>query len=429
MGGEAAPRGLAPGGAAWQRRGRAGPLRPGRRRESGAALCPAAAAAAAAAAGRGPRGAAGRACRCRCWCLSSGGSWRRRRSQPLPGGGGGARWRDPALRARRPPAGCWRPPGRCSSGRWCTATAGCAPASPGCGCSGASAGGRARRSAGRCGRTLPPASTTPRWAPTATSGSRYSWRHQLREFKSEYRVVALDLRGYGETDAPSHKENYKLDCLITDIKDILESLGYNKCVLIGHDWGGMIAWLVAICYPEMVTKLIVVNFPHPSVFTEYILRHPSQLIKSAYYFFFQMPWFPEFMFTVNDFKVLKSLFTSQATGIGRKGCRLTAEDIEAYLYVFSQPGALTGPINHYRNIFSCLPLQHHEVIMPTLLLWGERDAFMEVDMAEITRIYVKNHFRLTILSEASHWLQQDQPDIVNKLIWTFLKEETTRKRE
>eukprot|EP00075_Anas_platyrhynchos_P030026 XP_027319279.1 epoxide hydrolase 4 isoform X1 [Anas platyrhynchos] len=256
----------------------------------------------------------------------------------------------------------------------------------------------------------------------------YSWRHQLREFKSEYRVVALDLRGYGETDAPSHKENYKLDCLITDIKDILESLGYNKCVLIGHDWGGMIAWLVAICYPEMVTKLIVVNFPHPSVFTEYILRHPSQLIKSAYYFFFQMPWFPEFMFTVNDFKVLKSLFTSQATGIGRKGCRLTAEDIEAYLYVFSQPGALTGPINHYRNIFSCLPLQHHEVTMPTLLLWGEKDAFMEVDMAEITRIYVKNHFRLTILSEASHWLQQDQPDIVNKLIWTFLKEET-RKRE
>lgn len=78
---------------------------------------------------------------------------------------------------------------------------------------------------------------------------------------------------------------------------------------------------------------------------------------------------------------------------------------------------------------SCLPLQHHEVIMPTLLLWGERDAFMEVEMAEITRIYVKNHFRLTILSEASHWLQQDQPDIVNKLIWTFLKEETKRKRE
>ncbi|XP_073090371.1 epoxide hydrolase 4 isoform X2 [Manis javanica] len=221
----------------------------------------------------------------------------------------------------------------------------------------------------------------------------YSWRHQLREFKSEYRVVALDLRGYGETDAPIHRDSYKLDCLITDIKDILDSLGYSKCVLIGHDWGGMIAWLIAICYPEMVMKLIVINFPHPNVFTEYILRHPTQLFKSSCYYFFQIPWFPEFMFSINDFK----------------------------------PGALSGPINHYRNIFSCLPLKHHTVTTPTLLLWGEKNAFMEVEMVETTKIYVKNYFRLTILSEVSHWLQQEQPDIVNKLIWTFLKEETRKK--
>uniref|UniRef100_F7DRW5 Epoxide hydrolase 4 n=1 Tax=Xenopus tropicalis TaxID=8364 RepID=F7DRW5_XENTR len=95
----------------------------------------------------------------------------------------------------------------------------------------------------------------------------YSWRHQLREFKSEYRVVALDLRGYGETDAPTNIDSYKLDCIIVDVKEIVDSLGYTKCVLIGHDWGGMIAWLTAICYPEMVTKLIVLSFPHPTVFT------------------------------------------------------------------------------------------------------------------------------------------------------------------
>nr|XP_060477300.1 epoxide hydrolase 4 [Panthera onca] len=236
----------------------------------------------------------------------------------------------------------------------------------------------------------------------------YSWRHQLREFKSEYRVVALDLRGYGETDAPVHRENYKLDCLITDVKDILDSLGYSKCVLIGHDWGGMIAWLIAICFPEMVMKLIVINFPHPNVFTELL------------YVFF--------VFHLGTRKLaLKHLFTSHSTGIGRKGCRLTTEDLEAYIYVFSQPGALNGPINHYRNIFSCLPLKHHMVTTPTLLLWGEKDAFMEAEMAEVTKIYVKNYFRLTILSDVSHWLQQEQPDIVNKLIWTFLKEETRRK--
>uniref|UniRef100_A0A8C5R1I5 Epoxide hydrolase 4 n=1 Tax=Leptobrachium leishanense TaxID=445787 RepID=A0A8C5R1I5_9ANUR len=251
----------------------------------------------------------------------------------------------------------------------------------------------------------------------------YSWRYQLHEFKREYRVVALDLRGFGETDAPSSKDSYKLDCIIVDVKDILDSLGYTKCVLVGHDWGGMIAWLVAICYPEMVTRLIIMSFPHPTVFTEYILQQPSQLLKSGYYFFFQMPWFPELVYTINDYKVLKDLFTSQNTGIGKHGCRLTEEELEAYIYVFSQPGALYGPLNHYRNIFSCLPLKIHQVTMPTLLLWGEEDAFVEVEMADLTREYVQNYFQLSILSKASHWIQQDQPELVNNLIWTFLKED------
>ncbi|RXM99727.1 Epoxide hydrolase 4 [Acipenser ruthenus] len=128
----------------------------------------------------------------------------------------------------------------------------------------------------------------------------FSWRHQLREFKSEFRVVAVDMRGYGESDVPAGREHYRLDYLVTDVKDIVEYLGYNRCFLVGHDWGGMIAWLFAIHYPEMAVKY---------------------------------------------------LFTSQTTGIGRKGCRLTSEDMEAYMYVFSQPGALTGPLNYYRNAF------------------------------------------------------------------------------
>ncbi|XP_014835490.1 PREDICTED: epoxide hydrolase 4 isoform X2 [Poecilia mexicana] len=140
----------------------------------------------------------------------------------------------------------------------------------------------------------------------------FSWRYQLREFKSEFRVVAVDMRGYGESDLPLSTESYQLDHLVTDVKDIVEYLGYNRCCLVGHDWGGTIAWLFAIHYPEMVTKLIVLNCPHPSVFTDYALRHPSQLLKSSHFFFFQLPRFPELMLSINDFKVGLHAFQGQA---------------------------------------------------------------------------------------------------------------------
>uniref|UniRef100_A0A3Q3WAE1 AB hydrolase-1 domain-containing protein n=1 Tax=Mola mola TaxID=94237 RepID=A0A3Q3WAE1_MOLML len=238
----------------------------------------------------------------------------------------------------------------------------------------------------------------------------FSWRYQLREFKSEFRVVAVDMRGYGESDLPLSTESYRFDHLVADVKDIVEYLGYNRCCVVGHDWGGTVAWLFAIHHPEMVTKLIVLNCPHPSVFTDYTLRHPSQLLKCSHFFFFQLPRFPELMLSINDFKALKALFTSRSTGIGRKGRWLTAEDLEAYLYVMSQPGALTGALNYYRNVFRGLQV---------------RGRISTSDWA--CRLYIRNHFRLNIISGASHWLQQDQPDIVNTLMWTFLKEGEGRK--
>ncbi|XP_061744167.1 epoxide hydrolase 4 isoform X2 [Nerophis ophidion] len=255
----------------------------------------------------------------------------------------------------------------------------------------------------------------------------FSWRHQLREFKTEFRVVAVDMRGYGESDLPPGVDNYHPDHLVTDIKDMVEHLGYNRCFLVGHDWGGMLAWLFAMDYPEMVTKLIVLNCPHPSVYADYAVCHPSQMWKCRHFFFFQLPRLPELIFSIHDFQALKALFTSRSSGMSRKGKCLTGEELEAYLYTLSQPGALTAALNYYRNVFSSLPLRRRYVRSPVLLLWGERDAFLEQEMAEACRLYIKNHFRLNVISGASHWLQQDQPDIVNTLMWTFLKEGEGRK--
>ena len=139
----------------------------------------------------------------------------------------------------------------------------------------------------------------------------YSWRHQIPEFADNYRVVAVDLRGYNNSDKPQELEAYKMSELIADVRGVIDGLGYNDCVLVAHDWGGAIAWSFADAYPKMVEKLIVLNIPHPAKFVEG-LKTPQQLLKSWYVFAFQIPWLPEFLFQLNDYQAIKNAFSGMA---------------------------------------------------------------------------------------------------------------------
>ncbi|XP_018110476.1 epoxide hydrolase 3 isoform X2 [Xenopus laevis] len=251
----------------------------------------------------------------------------------------------------------------------------------------------------------------------------YSWRYQLDEFSNAYRTVAIDLRGFGGSDAPSRLEDYKMEILLQDLKELIRGLGYSCCVLVGHDWGGTLAWTFAVRHRDMVTHLIVMNAPHPSAFHDYVLSHPSQLFSSRYVFLFQLPIIPEILLSLRDFEHIRKPMTDATLGIQNVECKLSNEEIESYVYYPSQKGALTPPLNYYRNLFGFFPLKAQDVLVPTLLLWGEHDAFLEAAMVPEMQQYVHAPFRAEIIANASHWLQQDRPQEVNRIIRDFLNED------
>ncbi|NJO71924.1 MAG: alpha/beta hydrolase, partial [Oscillatoriales cyanobacterium RM1_1_9] len=201
----------------------------------------------------------------------------------------------------------------------------------------------------------------------------YSWRHQIPEFASHYKVVALDMRGYNDSDKPREVSAYRPEAVIADIKAVIEALDYEQCILVGHDWGGAIAWGFAYAYPEMVEKLIVLNIPHPAKFKDG-LWNLEQLQKSWYIFFFQLPILPELFLQADDYRAIAAAFIDMAIDKST----FSSEDLEAYKDAAARRGALTAMVNYYRNIFQGLldPNRAEEwglLRVPTLMIWGEDD--------------------------------------------------------
>lgn len=249
----------------------------------------------------------------------------------------------------------------------------------------------------------------------------YSWRHQIPEFAREYKVVALDLRGYNESEKPKDLSAYRMVELVRDVKGVIEGLGYQKCVLVGHDWGGAIAWSFAYNYPEMLEKLIILNLPHPAKFASGLFTF-DQLIKSSYIFFFQLPFFPELILQADDYQAISSTLTGMAVdkSIFSHG------DLEAYKDAASKRGALTAMLNYYRNAFKGFlnaPQQQWGLLeVPTLMIWGENDTALKIELTYGTEEYVRD-FQIRYIPNCSHWVQQERPDLVNQYIWEFLRGE------
>ncbi|XP_061173203.1 epoxide hydrolase 4-like [Saccostrea echinata] len=248
----------------------------------------------------------------------------------------------------------------------------------------------------------------------------YSWRFQLREFSKEYRVVAVDQRGYGESDKPSGIMNYTTDKLSQDLKQLIPALGYRDCILVGHDWGGAVVFNFANKYPEMVKKLIVMNAPHGAVMFKELQTSRKQFLMSWYMFFFQMPFLPEFMLSHGHCSSLDMMFRGKDKK-RIKNC--TEEDIEAYKYNFAKKGnGFTGPLNYYRAAMR-KPFDKsvfNPIEVPTLIIWGVEDIALNRRLPELGRQYIKD-CTIKYIDEASHWVQMDGYEEANKYIWEFVK--------
>ncbi|KAL5486626.1 hypothetical protein EMCRGX_G019130 [Ephydatia muelleri] len=246
----------------------------------------------------------------------------------------------------------------------------------------------------------------------------FCWRHQLKEFAKDYHVVAVDMRGYNETERPPNKNDYALDILLKDIAELVPALGHSTCTLVAHDWGAIVAWGVAAKHPQLVEKLVIMNCPQTSVFRKFVRTNPRQLLKSWYVFVFQLPWLPEFMLQLHDYMFLDGAFRK---GGVHNETFFPPDLVEAYKYVLSKPGALTAAINYYRCMFTRpSKLPRGPLTMPILVIWGDNDVALDKKMADMhmsvgTNVVVKH------IPNCSHWVQQDAADTVNQYMRDFLE--------
>ena len=302
----------------------------------------------------------------------------------------------------------------------------------------------------------------------------YAWRHQIPALADAgYHVVAPDLRGYNDSEKPHGVDAYRLTHLVADVVALIDEFatdgpaidesaggrsgadgsktsesgtdgsetdesgangaandraGSREAIVVGHDWGGAIAWEVAIRRPERVRKLAVLNAPHPERFQRE-LGSASQLRKSWYMFFFQTPRAPETSIRAGDFRVLSRMLRDDPVDPNA----FDAVDVERYKDALAKPGALTAAINYYRALGrenGVATLRRavsggpdrapasRRIRVPTLLLWGEQDSALDVSLTEGLDPWVDD-LRVERLPDASHWVQADAPREVNDALIDF----------
>jgi epoxide hydrolase 4 len=252
----------------------------------------------------------------------------------------------------------------------------------------------------------------------------YSWRYQLPRLAEHCRVVVPDLRGYNDSDKPLG--GYDWETLSQDISGLIRSLGYERATIVGHGWGGALAWQVAERFPAQVKSLVLMSAPHPHRFAGDLMGNVEQLRNSWYLLAAQIPGLSELSRNQDLSGLVRSLFQTYAV---RKSS-FSAEDVAIYSAALSKPGALRSVLNHSRQWLSAglplglpggLRLRLGELSLPILVLWGRDDSLFNYGLAESLKAQVRGPFQLVPIADCGHWVQQEAPQTVNRELIQFLR--------
>jgi epoxide hydrolase 4 len=239
----------------------------------------------------------------------------------------------------------------------------------------------------------------------------YGWRHQIQELaQAGSRAVAPDQRGYGHSNKPSGIGSYRLNVLACDVIALARALGHESVRLVGHDWGGLVAWHLASEHASFVQRAAILNAQHPATLVRYLARSPMQALRSAYICFFQLPWLPEAALRAHDHALLKSALV----GTSWPGT-FSEEELRVYQAAWAIDGALSGMLNWYRALPLAPSLGDKRIHPPVRIIWGDRDAALHAELADIAAARCKRA-RVVHLRDATHWLHHERSGQVNELL-------------
>ncbi|MBY8914347.1 alpha/beta hydrolase [Bacillus sp. YC2] len=246
----------------------------------------------------------------------------------------------------------------------------------------------------------------------------YGWKNQIKPLADAgYHVVVPDQRGYNLSDKPAGIGHYVIDTLRDDIIGLITHFTNEKAIVIGHDWGGAVAWHLASTRPQYVEKLITVNIPHPAVMRKVTPFYPPQWKKSSYIAFFQLSEKPERRLSEDNYRVL-----DHAIGLSERPSLFSCEDVHHYKEAWARKGALTAMLNWYRaiRIGGLGPAVPIAMPIPYRLIWGVNDRALSKKLAKETKRQIPNG-ELIFIDDASHWVNHEKSDIVNRLIHEYLQ--------